>query len=451
MWVSGSLIRSSTWRSSSVSAPCISSSICLPSSPERSRTMRGSFCQALPIGCIRVFMTPSCSSAVTLESRCSGTLNSVSSLRREISRSWLRVSTSSDTMVIRCSSVSTLTRIDWLATCRLPGRRHLGWRPICAAAFSASCRSPSGSQPWRGRLRLAAAPAARRQEPAQALAPLRARARPRSRSRGTRAPVRPARLRPDATDAPGSAPPACPASTAGCRRDRRGAPARPMQPPCPPCRVRPSLPAPDQILIGAFGFGLGRLEPARISLMRSMVVRISDTASAGHRHAVAEFAHQRLAGMRQRFQPRQSEKAAGALDGVNQAEDVIQDLGVVRILLEPHQLIVDGVQALVRLRQKLPQQIIHQNIPSESSMSQVIFSRRAPKLTAGWPDFPFSERSVSRCTGADRDSRWNSCNSSIASPACHFPLIKTSVQIRRTAGQFDRRAAAAGLRKRGRT
>ena len=32
MWVSGSLIRSSTWRSSSVSAPCISRSICLPSS-----------------------------------------------------------------------------------------------------------------------------------------------------------------------------------------------------------------------------------------------------------------------------------------------------------------------------------------------------------------------------------------------------------------------------------
>ena len=58
MCVNGSLIRSSTWRSSSVSAPCISSSICLPSSPERSRTMRGSFCQALPIGCIRVFMTP---------------------------------------------------------------------------------------------------------------------------------------------------------------------------------------------------------------------------------------------------------------------------------------------------------------------------------------------------------------------------------------------------------
>ena len=112
MWVSGSLIRSSTWRSSSVSAPCISSSICLPRSLARSRTMRGSFCQALPIGCMRVFITPSCSSAVTLDRRCSGALNSESSCRRAISSNWLRVSTSSETMVIRCSSVSTATRID---------------------------------------------------------------------------------------------------------------------------------------------------------------------------------------------------------------------------------------------------------------------------------------------------------------------------------------------------
>ncbi|QCJ72853.1 hypothetical protein DAA51_02785 [Bradyrhizobium sp. WBAH10] len=42
------------------------------------------------------------------------------------------------------------------------------------------------------------------------------------------------------------------------------------------------------------------------------------------------------------------------------AEDVIQDLGVVRLLLELHQLIVHGVQALAGLRQKLPQQIIHE-------------------------------------------------------------------------------------------
>ena len=155
MCVNGSLIRSSTWRSSSVSAPCISSSICLPSSPERSRTMRGSFCQALPIGCIRVFMTPSCSSAVTLDSRCNGTLNSVSSLRREISRSWLRVSTSSETMVIRCSSVSTLTRIDWLAilsaswtSASAAAARLAGFALASLAAAAASARLPV--RRWRG-------------------------------------------------------------------------------------------------------------------------------------------------------------------------------------------------------------------------------------------------------------------------------------------------------------
>jgi hypothetical protein len=45
---------------------------------------------------------------------------------------------------------------------------------------------------------------------------------------------------------------------------------------------------------------------------------------------------------------------------MNKPENVIQDLRVVRFLLEPHQLIVDGVQALAGLRQELPQQIIHE-------------------------------------------------------------------------------------------
>jgi hypothetical protein len=45
---------------------------------------------------------------------------------------------------------------------------------------------------------------------------------------------------------------------------------------------------------------------------------------------------------------------------MNEAEDVIQNLGVVRFLLEPHQLIVDGIQAFTGLRQELPQQVIHE-------------------------------------------------------------------------------------------
>ena len=110
----------------------------------------------------------------------------------------------------------------------------------------------------------------------------------------------------------------------------------------------------DQIFVGAFGFGFGGFQ-ARQDLLDA-IDRGQDQRDrvGGDRHAVAEFAHQRLAGMGQRFQPRQPEEAAGALDGVHQAEDVIQDLGVVRVLLETHQLIVDRVQALARLGQKLP-------------------------------------------------------------------------------------------------
>ena len=82
MCVSGSLISSRTCRSSSVSAPCITSSIFLSSSRARSRTSRGSLFHALPIGCMRVFMTPSCRSEVMCDSRCSGTLNAESSCER---------------------------------------------------------------------------------------------------------------------------------------------------------------------------------------------------------------------------------------------------------------------------------------------------------------------------------------------------------------------------------
>ena len=65
--------------------------------------------------------------------------------------------------------------------------------------------------------------------------------------------------------------------------------------------------------------------------------------------------------MGQRFQPRQPQKTAGAFNRVNQPKNIIQDLGVVRLLLKPNQLIVDRVQALAGLGQKLAQKIIHQH------------------------------------------------------------------------------------------
>ncbi len=111
----------------------------------------------------------------------------------------------------------------------------------------------------------------------------------------------------------------------------------------------------DQIFVGAFRLGFGGFQSAEDFLDAVDAGQDQTHRVAGDRHAVAEFAHQGLAGMGQRFQSRQSQKAARALDGVDEAEDVIQYLGVVRILLEPHQLIVDRVQALAGLGQKLPQ------------------------------------------------------------------------------------------------
>ena len=121
----------------------------------------------------------------------------------------------------------------------------------------------------------------------------------------------------------------------------------------------------DQVFVGAFGLGLGGFETGEDFL--DAVDRGQDQRhrAGRHRHAVAEFAHQGLAGMGQRFEPGQSQEAAGALDGVNQPEDVIQNLGIGGVLLEPHQLIIDRIQAFVGLGEELPQKIVHQRMPSK--------------------------------------------------------------------------------------
>ena len=43
----------------------------------------------------------------------------------------------------------------------------------------------------------------------------------------------------------------------------------------------------------------------------------------------------------------------------DQPENVIENFRVVRILLEPHQLVIDRVETLVGFGQKFPQQIVH--------------------------------------------------------------------------------------------
>ena len=68
--MSGSLMASRMALSSSVSPPFISTCTRLPQAWARSRITRGNFLQTFSIGCMRVFMTPSCNSAVIRLKRC---------------------------------------------------------------------------------------------------------------------------------------------------------------------------------------------------------------------------------------------------------------------------------------------------------------------------------------------------------------------------------------------
>ena len=116
----------------------------------------------------------------------------------------------------------------------------------------------------------------------------------------------------------------------------------------------------DQILVVALGLGLGLLESGQHFLQPVDGGEDQRDGFAGDRHPVAEFAHQGFGGMRERFQPRQPEEAAGPFDRVDEAEDVAEDVRVVRLLLEANELHVDRVEALVRLGQELAQQVVHQ-------------------------------------------------------------------------------------------
>ena len=67
--------------------------------------------------------------------------------------------------------------------------------------------------------------------------------------------------------------------------------------------------------------------------------------------------------MCERFKARQPKKPASAFDGMDQPEDVIENLRVVRILLKTHEFDVDHVETLVRLGDKFPQQVVHKKRP----------------------------------------------------------------------------------------
>jgi hypothetical protein len=128
----------------------------------------------------------------------------------------------------------------------------------------------------------------------------------------------------------------------------------------------------DQVRIGAFGLGLGCLELTQNFLDAVDGGKNERYGLAGHRHAVTEFSHQRFGGVSQRFKSWKAEEAARPLDGVNKTEDVVQYLGVVRVLLETHKLIVNCIQTLIRLGQELAEKIIHNVLAFETPARDVV-------------------------------------------------------------------------------
>src|SRR5262245_42271929 len=75
--------------------------------------------------------------------------------------------------------------------------------------------------------------------------------------------------------------------------------------------------------------------------------------------AVAKPPHQSLGCMCERFEAWQPKKPASPLNGMDQPEDIIENLCVVRILLETHELDVDYVETLVGLGDRFPQKVVH--------------------------------------------------------------------------------------------
>ena len=123
----------------------------------------------------------------------------------------------------------------------------------------------------------------------------------------------------------------------------------------------------DQVPVRPFWFSLAVFELDKDLLDAIDGGKNERDGLGGDGKTIAKPAHQRLRRMRKRLQPRQSEKSAGAFDRVDQAEDVVEDLGVVRIPLEADQLDVDDVEALIGLGQEFAQQFVHGNAPGREA------------------------------------------------------------------------------------
>ncbi|MNS67194.1 hypothetical protein D3C72_1004390 [compost metagenome] len=122
----------------------------------------------------------------------------------------------------------------------------------------------------------------------------------------------------------------------------------------------------DQGGVVALGFG-ARIGQA-LDDVADHVHGVEDDRDGGGVHRqrpVAIEAQHVLGGVGHGLQPHQAEEARAALEAVDQAEDVAQQVRVVRRLLEADQLGVHGLDALAGLGDEFVDDVVHDRSPPE--------------------------------------------------------------------------------------
>jgi hypothetical protein len=88
-----------------------------------------------------------------------------------------------------------------------------------------------------------------------------------------------------------------------------------------------------------------------------------DQSNVGRAFGVAHLTERAFGGMRECSDPRQIEKTAASLDGVDEAENLVEPRRIRRVRFPVDQRLADASQRLARFRHKFADQFIHAPFP----------------------------------------------------------------------------------------
>ena len=136
----------------------------------------------------------------------------------------------------------------------------------------------------------------------------------------------------------------------------------------------------------------GGSAPSRSSPVENLLDAVDageDDADALDRDgsAVAILAHQGLGRMGELGEAVQAEKAASPFDGMDQPEDGVEHLGIVRLLLEAHELNVELIEPLAGFGQKFTQELVHGPTQARANKARAAAPRLCRRLSELWFTF----------------------------------------------------------------